>query len=56
MEVSTLLGQYSDILNFHNGPDSAEAKKFLEDNQENKKLIELAETLAWLWKKHHPQN
>ena len=51
METSTLLGQYANLLNLHDGPDSAEAKKFFEDNKDNKEFRELAETAGRLWQR-----
>lgn len=53
METFMLLGQYAEILNEYDGPDSNQAKQFFEKNKNNQEFAELAETAAHLWRKHH---
>ena len=53
MDLSTLLGEYVDLLNRHNGPQSPEAKKFFNEHKDFKHFAELAKTAAQLWLHHH---
>ena len=52
-ETTTLLGQYANLLNTCDGPDSAQAKEFFEEHKENKKFEEIAKIGASLWIWHH---
>jgi hypothetical protein len=46
-DVSTLLGQYAEIINTH-GVDSPEAQEFVEHHGDDAEFVELAETANFL--------
>ena len=53
MNLMELVGQYLEIMNLHNGPDSAEAKNFAEDHKNNIRFARLANTASMLWRMRH---
>ena len=50
-ELNRLVGEYAYFLNLYNGPDSVEAKRFLEDHEDINEFKDLAETAMWMWQK-----
>ena len=53
MDLLALLQQYLKTMDQHNGPDSAEAKKFVEAHKDNVRFVRQAKTASLLWKLRH---
>ena len=53
MDSMTLLAEYLKAIYQHNGPDSAEAKKLVDDNKNNVRFVRQANTASIIWRMRH---
>ena len=49
MGLYELLGKYIELMNLHNGPDSVEAKKFVEEHNNSLRFVRVARVASLLW-------
>ena len=53
MGLYQLVSRYIDLMNLHNGPDSTEAKQFVEEHSESVRFVRVANIASSLWSTRH---